>query len=267
VPELPEIEAYRGLAQRALGRRIDAATFGDPRFARGEVSGPRLVRLLRGATLRTVRRHGKLLVFDLDAPPGGPAAGHRLGLRFGMTGSLLVDGEAALARLVFASDRPTTAWDRFVLRFSDGGTLVVRDPRLLGGVELDPDEAALGPDALDITAAQLRHALETSAVAVKTRLMDQRKVAGIGNLIADEVLWRASLAPQRRSSSLTTPDQRRLHHHLRATLDDLLQRGGAHLGDLMPARHPGGRCPRDGTELRHSTVGGRSSWWCPRHQR
>jgi formamidopyrimidine-DNA glycosylase len=172
-----------------------------------------------------------------------------------------------VARLVFASERANTAWDRFTIRFADRGSLVVRDPRLLGGVELDPDEAALGPDALEITAAQLRRALEGSVVAVKTRVMDQRRVAGVGNLTADEVLWRASLAPHRRSASLTAPDHRRLHHHLHGTLDDLLRRGGSHLGDLMPARHKGGRCPRDGTELRHSTVGGRSSWWCPRHQR
>ena len=267
MPELPEIEAYRDLAGRALERPIDTAEFGDPRFARGATPGPELVAMLEGVTLASVRRHGKLLVFELDGPPDSPVRGHRLGLRFGMTGRLLVDGQSAIARLVFASERPNTVWDRFTIRFADGGDLVVRDPRLLGGVELDPDEASLGPDALVITPAELRHALEHSAVAVKTRLMDQRRVAGIGNLMADEMLWRASLAPQRRSGSLTGPEQRRLHHHLRRTIDVLLERGGSHLGDLMPERHAGGHCPRDGVELRHSTVGGRSSWWCPRHQR
>jgi formamidopyrimidine-DNA glycosylase len=97
--------------------------------------------------------------------------------------------------------------------------------------------------------------------------MDQRRVAGIGNLTADEVLWRASVAPHRPSSSLMSTEHRRLHHHLRRTLDDLMARGGSHLGDLMPERRPGGRCPRDATELSRSTVGGRTSWWCPRHQR
>ncbi len=266
MPELPEIEAYRALATRALGRRIERAALGDARFARGPVPGPQLVRMLAGTTLHDARRHGKLLVFELAAPDGA-ATGHRLGLRFGMTGRLLVDGTSAVSRLVFSSERAETAWDRFTVHFADGGTLVVRDPRLLGGVELDPDEASLGPDALAITAAQLRHALEHSAVAVKARLMDQRRVAGIGNLIADELLWRASLAPQRRSASLTGPEHRRLHHHLRRTLDVLSARGGSHTGDLMPERRPGGRCPRDGAELRRSTVGGRTSWWCPRHQR
>jgi len=262
VPELPEIEAYRRLAEGALGRRVERAVIGDRRFVRGPTSPRHLQAALAGSVFETARRHGKLLVLDL----GGPGAGRSLGVRFGMTGRLLLDGHAGVEHLVYSSDRDEAAWDRFLVRFEDGGRMVVRDPRLLGGVELDPDESALGPDALVVTAAQLRHALEHSAVPLKARLMDQHRLAGVGNLIADEVLWRASLAPHRRSSSLTPADYRRLHRHLRQTLDDLMARGGSHLGDLMPERVVGGRCPRDGTELVRSTVGGRTSWWCPRHQ-
>ena len=76
----------------------------------------------------------------------------RLGLRFGMTGTLLVDGRAGVDRLIYSRERDEPAWDRFTVRFADGGRLVVRDPRLLGGVELDPDESVLGPDALRVTA-------------------------------------------------------------------------------------------------------------------
>jgi formamidopyrimidine-DNA glycosylase len=183
-----------------------------------------------------------------------------------MTGRLIVDGQAGVDRLLYASARAEPAWDRFLVTFVDGGSLVVRDPRLLGGVYLDPDETALGPDALTLTASQLRDALRGSAVALKARLMDQRRLAGVGNLVADEALWRSSLAPNRRAGSLTWAEIRRLHHHLRCTLDDLLVRGGSHLGDLMPARVVGGRCPRDGERLVRSTTGGRTSWWCPRHQ-
>jgi formamidopyrimidine-DNA glycosylase len=145
--------------------------------------------------------------------------------------------------------------------------MVVGDPRLLGGVSLDPHESALGPDALSVTAAQLRAALDGSAVALKARLMDQSRLAGVGNLIADEVLWRASLSPLRRAGSLGPSEHRRLLHHLRRTLSDLIERGGSHTGDLMAERRPGGRCPRDGAELRRSVVGGRTTWWCGRHQR
>jgi formamidopyrimidine-DNA glycosylase len=250
VPELPEVEAYRQLAEGALGRPIERAVVGDRRFVRGETSPRHLVAALAGSSFTRARRHGKLLVLDL----GGPAEGRRLGVRFGMTGRLLLDGRAGVEELVYSSERDVPAWDRFTVRFVDGGRLSVRDPRLLGGVELDPDESVLGPDALEVTPAQLRHALEHSVVA------------GVGNLLADEVLWRASLDPRRRSGSLTPAELRRLHRHLRSTLQELMSRGGSHLGDLMPERGPGGRCPRDGAELGRSTVGGRTTWWCPRHQ-
>jgi formamidopyrimidine-DNA glycosylase len=267
VPELPEIEAYRRLAEGALDRRVERAVIGDRRFVRGPTSPRHLRAALAGSVFTRSRRHGKLLVLDLLArDAGGTGAGRSLGVRFGMTGRLLLDGHAGVEHLVYSSDRDVPAWDRFVVRFEDGGRLVVRDPRLLGGVELDPDESALGPDALVVTAAELRRALEHSVVPLKARLMDQHRLAGVGNLIADEVLWRASLAPHRRSGSLTPAEYRRLHRHLRQTLDELMARGGSHLGDLMPERVVGGRCPRDGTELVRSTVGGRTTWWCPLHQ-
>jgi len=262
VPELPEVEAYRRLAEGAVGRTIERAVLGDRRFVRGRSSPRHLLAALARTSFTRARRHGKLLVLDM----GGSGEGRRLGLRFGMTGRLLVDGRAGVERLIYSSERDETAWDRFGVRFADGGSLVVRDPRLLGGVELDPDESLLGPDALGISAPELRRALDHSVVALKARLMDQHRVAGVGNLIADEVLWRASLAPHRRSGSLTPAEHRRLHRHLRGTLEELIARGGSHLGDLMPERVTGGRCPRDGTELVRSTVGGRTSWWCPRHQ-
>lgn len=262
MPELPEVEAYRRLAEGALDRPVARAEFGDPRFVRGPVSPEELGSVLRGSRFRAARRRGKLLVLDLD----GPGDGHRLGLRFGMTGRLLLDGRTGVDRLVYSSDREETAWDRFSVVFADGGRLAVRDPRLLGRVELDPDEERLGPDALTVTPSHLRAALGESTAPLKARLMDQQRLAGVGNLIADEVLWRASLAPDRPAGSLTAPEHRRLHRHLRATLDDLMA-GGSHTGRLMPERGPGGRCPRDGAELVRATVGGRTTWWCPRHQR
>jgi len=241
---------------------VERAVLGDRRFVRGHSSPRILTAALRGVSFTAARRHGKLLVFDM----GQPGSRRSLGLRFGMTGRLLLDGRAGIDRLIYASEREVSAWDRFTVAFRDGGRLVVRDPRLLGGVELDPDESLLGPDALSVTPAELRRALGHSEVALKARLMDQHRLAGVGNLIADELLWRASLAPHRRAGSLTPAEHRRLHRHLGSTLAELIRRGGSHCGDLMPERVPGGRCPRDGAELVRSTVGGRTSWWCPRHQ-
>jgi formamidopyrimidine-DNA glycosylase len=100
---------------------------------------------------------------------------------------------------------------------------------------------------------------------LKARLMDQERVAGVGNLLADEILWRAGLAPGRRTP-LTDDELRTLHRELRATLRQLGRRGGSHLGELMEERIASGRCPRDGSELVRETVGGRTTYWCPAHQ-
>jgi formamidopyrimidine-DNA glycosylase len=264
VPELPEVEAYRRLAERALGRPISSVVLGDPRFLRGPTSPRRLRHILRGASFDVARRRGKLLVLDLGGTP--PSTGHRLGIRFGMTGSLLVDGSSGVEELIYSSRRVEKRWERFAVHFADGGSLVVHDPRLLGGVSLDPDEELLGPDATTLTLAQLRGALDTSAAPLKARLMDQARLAGVGNLLADEILWRAGLAPGRRSP-LTEDELRELHRSLRATLRQLARRGGSHMGDLMEERRDGGLCPLDGTALRREVVGGRTTYWCPAHQR
>ena len=261
MPELPEVEFYRRLAETALGRRVASVGVYDARYLRGGLDAETLEEMLAGASFHAARRQGKLLVLDTDS-------GVRLGLRFGMTGRLLVDGaHGGVDRLLYAPAREQAVWDRFAITFEDGGRLVMHDPRLLGSVSLDPDEATLGPDALTLTAGQLRGALAGSAVAVKARLLDQSKLAGVGNLIADEALWRASIAPARRSASLDGVEVRRLHRHLRRTLAVMLERGGTHLGDLIGHRRPGGRCPRCGVALRRSVIGGRSAWWCPAHQR
>jgi formamidopyrimidine-DNA glycosylase len=177
-----------------------------------------------------------------------------------------VDGQSGVDQLVHAPRRHDPAWDRFGLAFEGGGSLVVCDPRRLGGVSLDPDLEGLGPDAATLTPAALAGALRGSTAPLKARLLDQSRLAGIGNLIGDEALWRAGLSPLRPAGSLSANEQRRLHRHLRRTVDDLITRGGSHRGDLMEERHPGGRCPRDGAELTRSTVGGRTTWWCAVHQ-
>ena len=190
-----------------------------------------------------------------------------LGLRFGMSGRLVIDGRSSVDRLLYTTVADRDSYERFAVNFADGGRLVMRDPRRLGGVELDPDEDRLGPDALTATLGDVRRALAGGPVAVKARLLDQSRLAGVGNLLADEVLWRAGLAPGRPADSLTDADLRRLQRHLSSGLAELIERGGSHTGDLQPERTPGGRCPRDHEALLRSTVGGRTTWWCPRHQK
>lgn len=264
MPELPEVEAYRRIAERALRRPIASVEAPDAWFLKRGVDPQLLDDVLVGAHFAAARRRGKLLL--LDTADAGGAPGPALGLRFGMTGRLLVDGAAGVEDLRYTSNEHRPQWERFGVTFADGGRVAIIDPRRLGGVELDPDEDSLGPDAASLTAAQLRAALERSDAPLKARLMDQSRLAGVGNLIADEVLWRAGLDPRRPAGSLDAADRRRLHRHLRRTVADLLARGGSHLGDFLPHRVPGGRCPRDGAELCRATVGGRTTWWCPAHQ-
>lgn len=255
------MDAYRALATKALHRQIVDVAAPDAWFLKGGLTAAAAMTALAGRSFEAARRIGKVLF--LDTSGGGPV----VGLRFGMTGRLLVDGAAGVDQLLYSSVRDEPRWDRFVVVFSGGGDLRVRDPRRLGGVFLDPPEDRLGPDAATITPSQLRSALRGSAVALKARLLDQRQIAGVGNLIADETLWRAGLDPARPAAALSPPELRRLAKHLVATIAMLQARGGSHTGDFLPERHPGGVCPRDGEALLKATIGGRTTWWCPRHQR
>jgi formamidopyrimidine-DNA glycosylase len=260
MPELVEIEYYRRLAEGALDRLVDGVGAPDAWFLKRGLTAGIVTDALLGRRFVCARRIGKLLLLDMDD-------GAVLGLRFGMTGRLVLDDRAGVDDLQYASTRREAAWDRFTVRFDDGGDLRVNDARRLGGVELDPDEARLGVDAGSITLGQLAAALDRSAAPLKARLMDQHRVAGLGNLLVDEVLWRAGLDPARAAGSLEPAERKRLHRQLRRTVDDLLASGGSHLGRLQVARVRGGRCPKDGAELERRTVGGRTTYSCPVHQR
>lgn len=260
MPEGVEIEIYRRRADPVAGRTIAAVDAPDDWFLKGGVTAEEIVDAAVGAAVSAVRRRGKLLVLDLSS-------GHRLGLRFGMTGRLIVDDEAAIGYLEYSSQRNDPAWDRFGLRFDDGGRLAIRDPRRLGGVELDPDEKRLGADVFTITPSQLADRVFVGSMAIKARLLDQSRISGVGNLIADETLWRAGIDPARSADSLDRNDRRRLHRHLRTVVEEFLANGGSHTGRLQQSRVRGGRCPRDGAVLDRRTVGGRTTYSCPKHQR
>jgi formamidopyrimidine-DNA glycosylase len=264
MPELPEVERYRLLAERALGRVIKRVEAPDDWILKRGLTPVAVKRALKGRRLMTARRQGKLMLLDTADADGNE--GPTLGVRFGMTGKLVVDGRVGVDDLIYSSNRDLEAWDRFALVFDDGGDLRLRDARRLGGIELDPDEGRLGPDAATVTLGQLRTVLGKSTAPLKARLMDQARLAGVGNLIADETFFRAGLDPGRLSNSLDEREVKRLHKHLRATVADLSTRGGSHTGDLQPARIRGGLCPRDGTPLIRRTVGGRTTYHCPKHQ-
>jgi formamidopyrimidine-DNA glycosylase len=262
VPEGIEVEEARRLIERrALKREIARVETPDAWYLKRGITARVLAAALPGHRFTSARRHGKLLLLDTDRD--GPT----LGMHLGMSGRVLIDGAAAGDPLVYGSNLENPAWHRFTVRFADGGWMAMRDPRRLGGVELDPDEDRLGPDMFDITQAELDRVLTRSRAPVKAVLMDQSRVAGLGNLLTDEILWRAGIDPAHPARELDRNARRRLHRAISKTVRMTLDRGGSHTCDHMPQRFVGGVCPKDGTPFERRTVAGRTTFSCPYHQR
>jgi formamidopyrimidine-DNA glycosylase len=128
---------------------------------------------------------------------------------------------------------------------------------------LNPDLSRVGPDAADVGRDDFRRLIGVGKAPVKARLLDQSAISGIGNLLADQGLWQAQIAPKRVTSTLSTEDLDRLRRELRAAVRSAIRRGGAHTGSFVEARGEDGACPRCGQGLARATVGGRTTYWCP----
>jgi formamidopyrimidine-DNA glycosylase len=261
MPEILEVESYRLLADRVVGERVRRGWADD--FAAKKLTSPSAwARAVKGLTIVATARRGKLLVLETD--------GVDLGVRFGMTGVLLLDGEAGIEGLFYGPHTYRSEWVRGGLEFVSGSRLVLHDPRRLARFEIDPDLDEMGPDALSITTREFDRALESArgdGPAVKARLLDQSAIAGVGNLLADEALFRAGIDPRTPIGRIDSARRRKLHSALRQTTRTLGRRGGSHTGDHMIARFPGAVCPRDGATMSMATIGGRTTYWCPAHQR
>jgi formamidopyrimidine-DNA glycosylase len=264
VPELPEVESARAVIERAaLGRRITAVDDTDSYVCRPHAPG-QIASALVGTALSAAHRRGKTLWCDTTT---GPV----LGIHLGMSGKIVIadpDGTEVDGGDYWEFGRAPGdyRWSRFALTFAGGGMLRLVDPRRLGRVRLDPPLDGLGPDAATIGAVEFASALGDGRAPVKARLLDQHVLAGVGNLLADEILWRAELNPARPVDTLTGSERGQLYQALHETVGEALRDGGVHTLPLVPHRRPGGHCPRDGSELSRATVGGRTTWWCPIHQ-
>lgn len=198
-----------------------------------------------GRRLVKAHRRGKFLWAETD---GGPD----LGLHLGMAGHISIDTEPA-----------PNSWDRFALDFADGGRMALRDKRRLGRAILEPDFSHVGPDAAEVDERTFVERVGRGSAPIKARLLDQGPVSGIGNLLADEVLWRAGVGPQRLAGELAAEELRLLHRSVREAVADAVRLGGVHKGEVIPARKPGGHCPRCAAEMMRARIGGRTTWWCP----
>ena len=261
MPEVLEIESYRQLADRLVGATI-ADGWADPLVAKKLASPSSWASTVAGLRVESTARRGKLLLLHTQ--------GVTLGMRFGMTGVLLIDDDAGIDGLFYGPHTYRAQWVRGGLVFADGRKLVMHDPRRLGRFEIDPNLGELGPDALSLTRAQFDRVVQIGrgeGPAIKARLLNQAVVAGVGNLLGDEMLFRAGVDPRTATATLSGDQRSRLFRAFNQTMRTLARRGGSHTGDHMVARFPGGLCPRDGAPMRSATIGGRTTYWCSHHQR
>lgn len=261
MPELPDVEGFRRtLASCARGRRVDRVEVADAGVLHG-VSARRLRETLRGRTVGDPHRHGKWLVMPTE---DGPA----VLFHFGMTGRL---------ECCPVTD-PAHPHDRVALTLGDD-QLRYRDQRKLKGIwfaaeGLDDPEAhrildEQGPDAADVGRADLAGILAVRRGGLKSALIDQSLLAGLGNLTADEILWRARLDPRRPARGLDEAESRRLHTEMRRTVRSASRAGHVPAGPSWLTGHrddPAPACPRCHGPLHSARVAGRSTVWCPHCQ-
>ncbi|KIR65518.1 MULTISPECIES: bifunctional DNA-formamidopyrimidine glycosylase/DNA-(apurinic or apyrimidinic site) lyase [Micromonospora] len=276
MPELPEVETVRqGLAQWVTGRRIVGVEVRHPRAVRRHLAGPaHFADVLAGRTVLDVRRRGKYLWLPLDS--GDAIVGH-----LGMSGQLLLQPATAAdelhlrVRFRFADDGPEL---RFVDQRTFGGLAVSS-----GGAELPPEIAHIARDPMDpeFSDSAFVAALRRRRTEVKRALLDQTLVSGVGNIYADEALWRAKLHGARPTDQLTAPVAQRLLGHVRDVLGEAIKEGGTSFDALYVnvngesgyfdrALNAYGRegepCRRCGAPLRREAFMNRSSYSCPRCQ-
>ena len=261
MPELPDVQIFaKYLNATALHQKIKKVEV-EPEIL-DSVSSQTLQRRLKGTSLESTRRHGKYLFVALDSNGW-------LGLHFGMTGFLRY----------YKGDEPASEHVRLLLRFENGYNLAYDLRRKLGKVFLtdNPDQFIqdndLGPDPFqdDIDLTQFRKLLEKKRGAIKSALMDQSLMAGIGNVYSDEILFQANIHPKTPVQQLTDEEVKTLfktmHRVLQTAIDRKAQPDDMPRSYLLPHREPGEPCPKCGGTIEKIKVSGRSSYFCPNHQK
>lgn len=283
MPELPEVETVRrGLEPAMAGGTIAAVEVNRPDLR--WPFPPRMADRLMGAQVTTLRRRSKYILIDLDTA-------ETLLIHLGMSGRMTISGDAPGS---FHRDHPLRdKHDHVVLTMESGARITFNDPRRFGAMDLFATDAAdghkllrnLGPEPLGngFHADYLVSALSGRATPIKTALLDQKTVAGLGNIYVCEALWRAGVSPRTQAKRIGPTRVDRLCGAIREVLDDALQAGGSSLKDYRQAdgamgyfQHrfavydrEGAPCGHDGCPgtIRRIVQSGRSSFYCPRCQR
>lgn len=266
MPELPEVETYsRYLEETALHQTVVDLTVEDP-HRQLTTDYDTLLQTLKGNQFMSTHRIGKHLLVTLSS-------GKILVLHFGMTGDLAY----------YRHEEDTPRFARLVFYFSNGFRLAFIDSRKFGRVGLaDSVEAyqtakALGPDALDISMAQLQASLQNRKAPIKSLLLDQKILAGIGNWIADEVLFQAKIYPAKPANTMNPEEFARLHETIQLVLQTAIEQEAIYqsfpksflihargwddsVGVAAAERRV---CPRHDTPLALAKIGGRTTYFCP----
>jgi len=260
MPELPDVQGFkRYLDATSLHQRITGVDVQSAYVLKG-VSARELARRLKGHRFESSRRHGKHLFVRSDGD-------FWVRLHFGMTGSLQY----------FKCDRRAPKHTRVLFAFVNANCLAFEDQRKFGEVGLIENvneflkKRALGPDALDISLSQFRKIFGKHRGAVKSILLNQKVLAGIGNIYADEILFHARIHPTAEIGRLGEKTVGKLfratRYILKKAIDAKADVDRMPKSWLLPHRGKGGKCPRCGGELKSATIGGRTAWFCAHCQK
>jgi formamidopyrimidine-DNA glycosylase len=296
MPELPEVETIaRGVAQRVRGERVESVWLSGRKQTLK--SPPRAIaQTLEGARIDDVHRTGKHIVFELSRDEGRqraaggsrrsleaprPAAGRKppallahpqFIVHLGMTGSLtVVPAEKEMAKHTHA-----------VLKLSSGRELRFVDPRMFGKLAVVKERfRAPGHEPLDVGAEAFAALFKRTKATIKSALLNQKLLSGVGNIYADEALFRARVRPRRRGASLTHAELRKLYQSLQAVLNESIKAGGTTFSDYVDAEGEWGNyqfdlrvygregepCVRCHTPIKRIVITGRSAHYCPHCQK
>jgi formamidopyrimidine-DNA glycosylase len=266
VPELPEVETVaRGLANAVTGKTVASVEVSLPKIAVGLPDQP-FAEALVGETVAEVGRRAKYIVIRL-------ASGRRITVHLRMTGRLIVQPPGTSEKL------PHT---HVLLTFADGTRLCFADVRTFGRMRLleagDPWDADGGIEPLSegFTSERFLSMLSGRRTPIKTFLLDQARIAGVGNIYACEALWESGIRPSRPSSKISKPAGRRLHGAIRSVLQRAVEARGTSVDDYVDAEglkggfqnqlavygRLGEPCPRCGNRIVRTVIGQRGTWWC-----
>lgn len=261
MPELPDVEVMKQyLDATALHQEIEGVEVkAEDGTLFPETSVRRLVEGLEGRSFQSSQRHGKYLLVELDAP-------RWLVLHFGMTGDLKY----------FKGEGKEPEYDRFLVSFANGYHLAYISQRKIGEIEFADSPQALvedkdlGPDAAGLSLDEFKRILSSRRGMIKSALMDQSLMAGLGNVYSDEILFQVGVHPRAGVQDLPEGTVERIYHAMNEVLETAVERRA--IPDdfpesyIVPHRHADGHCPKCGAELRRVKVSGRSAYFCPKRQ-